>query len=104
MTSKAVNEATVLNQPTTHHTTEVAQKVPGGYIYETLPQVINSTAFTIYSLHYSISYKNFMYISFLLLTNDKIMMVLTEGEAKVNDKKRSTFLFYKILFFKPYNM
>ena len=105
MTSKAVNEATVLNQPTTHHTTEVAQKVPGGYIYETLPQVINSTAFTIYSLHYIVySIRLFMYISFLLLTNDKIMMVLTEGEAKVNDKKRSTFLFYKILFFKPYNM
>ena len=67
MTSKAVNEATVLNQPTTHHTTEVAQKVPGGYIYETLPQVINSTAFTIYSLHYSIFYKTFYVYKFFVI-------------------------------------
>ena len=61
-------------------------------IYETLPQVINSTAFTIYSLHYSIFYKTFYVYKFLLLTNDKIMMmVLTEGEAKVNDKKMKHF-------------
>ena len=64
--------------------------------------IVQLLLFTPFIIVYSI--RLFMYISFLLLTNDKIMMVLTEGEAKVNDKKRSTFLFYKILFFKPYNM